>query len=133
MIGLKIRSPLSISWADAEYGLITVACSTVTVTKCQAALKTLQAFEFFKPTCLCREPHVDPECNSFRDFLFDHPCIYVVKKGESLHPIYPSPSTEINSRDVYFQLNFVFFGKKPDELCASGNQDSTPEYSIELI
>ena len=59
-----------------------VACSTVTVTKCQAALRTLQAFPFFRPTCLCREPHVDPECNSFRDFLFDHPCIYVNKKGE---------------------------------------------------
>lgn len=59
-----------------------VACSTVTVTKCQAALRTLQAFPFFKPTCLCREPNVDPECNSFRDFLFDHPCVFVMKKGE---------------------------------------------------
>ncbi|XP_056644465.1 uncharacterized protein LOC130450215 [Diorhabda sublineata] len=59
-----------------------VACSTVTVTKCQAALRTLQAFPFFKPTCLCREPHVDPECNSFRDFLFDHPCVFVMKKAE---------------------------------------------------
>lgn len=58
-----------------------VACSTVTVTKCQAALRTLQAFPFFKPTCLCREPHVDPECSSFRDFLFDHPCLFVTKKG----------------------------------------------------
>lgn len=62
--------------------LFTVACSTVTVTKCQAALKTLQAFSFFRPTCLCKEPHVDPECNSFQNFLFDHPCIYVLKKGK---------------------------------------------------
>ncbi|CAH2245051.1 jg17448 [Pararge aegeria aegeria] len=61
-----------------------VACSTVTVTKCQAALRTLQAFPFFKPTCLCREPNVDPECNSFRDFLFDHPCVFVMKKGKIL-------------------------------------------------
>ena len=61
---------------------VAVACSTVTVTKCQAALRTLQAFPFFNPTCLCREPAVDPECNSFRDFLYDHPCIYVLKKGE---------------------------------------------------
>lgn len=61
-----------------------VACSTVTVTKCQAALKTLQAFSFFRPTCLCKEPHVDPECNSFQNFLFDHPCIYVLKKGRTL-------------------------------------------------
>ncbi|KAK0168577.1 hypothetical protein PV327_002360 [Microctonus hyperodae] len=59
-----------------------LACSTVTVTKCQTALKTLQAFSFFRPTCLCKEPHVDPECNSFQNFLFDHPCIYVQKKGE---------------------------------------------------
>ncbi|KZC12899.1 GDNF family receptor alpha-1, partial [Dufourea novaeangliae] len=57
-----------------------VACSTVTVTKCQAALHTLQAFPFFRPTCLCREPNVDPDCNSFQNFLFDHPCIYVLKK-----------------------------------------------------
>ncbi|KAF6216044.1 hypothetical protein GE061_000381 [Apolygus lucorum] len=58
-----------------------VSCSTVTVTKCQAALRTLQAFPFFTPTCLCREPQVDHECNSFRNFLFDHPCIFVIKKG----------------------------------------------------
>ncbi|XP_026476506.1 uncharacterized protein LOC113382180, partial [Ctenocephalides felis] len=61
---------------------IPVACSTVTVTKCQAALRTLQAFPFFKPTCLCKEPHVDRECNKFRDFLFDHPCLFVLKKAE---------------------------------------------------
>lgn len=64
--------------------VVAVACSTVTVTKCQAALRTLQAFPFFKPTCLCREPHVDPDCNSFRDFLFDHPCVFVLKKGKFL-------------------------------------------------
>ncbi|XP_074095255.1 glial cell line-derived neurotrophic family receptor-like [Cotesia typhae] len=64
-----------------------VACSTVTVTKCQAALKTLQAFSFFRPTCLCKEPHVDPECNSFQNFLFDHPCIYVLKKDKDPYPI----------------------------------------------
>ncbi|XP_048510940.1 uncharacterized protein LOC105684340 isoform X3 [Athalia rosae] len=67
-----------------------VACSTVTVPKCQAALITLQAFPFFKPTCLCREPHVDPECNSFRDFLFDHPCVYVLKKDP--FPVEPLPT-----------------------------------------
>ncbi|KAK0173548.1 hypothetical protein PV328_006725, partial [Microctonus aethiopoides] len=63
-----------------------VACSTVTVTKCQTALKTLQAFSFFRPTCLCKEPHVDPECNSFQNFLFDHPCIYVQKKEKDTYP-----------------------------------------------
>lgn len=71
---------------------VSVACSTVTVTKCQAALRTLQAFPFFKPTCLCREPHVDPECSSFRDFLFDHPCLFVIKKGEPPRPCAPAPS-----------------------------------------
>lgn len=59
-----------------------VACSTVTVTKCQAALRTLQAFPFFRPTCLCKEPGIDPDCNYFRDFLFDHPCGFVLKKGK---------------------------------------------------
>ncbi|XP_046682057.1 uncharacterized protein LOC124368754 [Homalodisca vitripennis] len=59
-----------------------VSCSTVTVTKCQAALRTLQLFPLFKPTCLCREPQLDQECNSFRNFLFDHPCMFVTKKGD---------------------------------------------------
>ncbi|XP_063994504.1 uncharacterized protein Gfrl isoform X3 [Diachasmimorpha longicaudata] len=63
-----------------------VACSTVTVTKCQTALKTLQAFSFFRPTCLCKEPHVDPDCNSFQNFLFDHPCVYVMKKDKDPYP-----------------------------------------------
>jgi len=61
--------------------LFAVSCSTVTVTKCQAALRTLQAFQFFRPTCLCKEPGMDPDCNHFRDFLFDHPCGFVLKKG----------------------------------------------------
>ncbi|KPJ10835.1 hypothetical protein RR48_02967 [Papilio machaon] len=69
-----------------------VACSTVTVTKCQAALRTLQAFPFFKPTCLCREPNVDPECNSFRDFLFDHPCVFVLKKEKDPYPVETLPT-----------------------------------------
>ncbi|XP_076244950.1 glial cell line-derived neurotrophic family receptor-like isoform X2 [Calliopsis andreniformis] len=69
-----------------------VACSTVTVTKCQAALHTLQAFPFFRPTCLCREPHVDPDCNSFQNFLFDHPCIYVLKKDKDPFPIDALPT-----------------------------------------
>ncbi|XP_025421932.1 uncharacterized protein LOC112691756 [Sipha flava] len=57
-----------------------VSCSTTTVIKCRAALKTLQAFPFFKPTCLCREPKIDYECNSFRNFLFDHPCNFTQRK-----------------------------------------------------
>lgn len=66
-----------------------VACSTVTVTKCQAALRTLQAFPFFRPTCLCKEPGIDPDCNYFRDFLFDHPCGFVLKKGKSFSFRFP--------------------------------------------
>ncbi|XP_017888282.1 uncharacterized protein LOC108629870 isoform X3 [Ceratina calcarata] len=69
-----------------------VACSTVTVTKCQAALHTLQAFPFFRPMCLCKEPHVDPDCNSFQNFLFDHPCIYVSKKENDPYPIDALPT-----------------------------------------
>ncbi|KAF7268626.1 hypothetical protein GWI33_018275 [Rhynchophorus ferrugineus] len=69
-----------------------VACSTVTVTKCQAALRTLQAFPVFKPTCLCREPHMDPECNSFRDFLFDHPCVFVKEKEKDPYPVDALPT-----------------------------------------
>lgn len=61
--------------------LFAVSCSTVTVTKCQAALKTLQTFPFFNPTCLCREPQLDQKCNSFRTFLFDHPCLFANRRG----------------------------------------------------
>lgn len=25
---------------------------------------------------------MDPDCNHFRDFLFDHPCGFVLKKGK---------------------------------------------------
>lgn len=63
---------------------VTVSCSTITVIKCRAALKTLQAFPFFKPTCLCREPKIDYECNSFRNFLFDHPCNFTQRKGKDV-------------------------------------------------
>ncbi|XP_073999587.1 uncharacterized protein [Rhodnius prolixus] len=69
-----------------------LSCSTVTVTKCQAALRTLQAFPFFAPTCLCREPQVDHECNSFRNFLFDHPCIFVINKEKDPYPIDALPT-----------------------------------------
>ncbi|XP_055716353.1 uncharacterized protein LOC129810103 isoform X4 [Phlebotomus papatasi] len=73
-------------------GPVPVSCSTVTVTKCQAALRTLQAFPFFRPTCLCKEPGVDPECNYFRDFLFDHPCGFVQKKEKDPYPIDALPT-----------------------------------------
>ncbi|XP_055908653.1 uncharacterized protein LOC129943330 isoform X2 [Eupeodes corollae] len=73
-------------------GPIPVSCSTVTVTKCQAALRTLQAFQFFRPTCLCKEPGVDPDCNHFRDFLFDHPCGFVLKKEKDPYPIDALPT-----------------------------------------
>ena len=61
---------------------LSVSCSTVTVTKCQAALRTLQGFPYFSPTCLCQEPHRDPECNQIREFIFDHPCGIVNNKGK---------------------------------------------------
>ncbi|EGK96639.1 AGAP013144-PA [Anopheles gambiae str. PEST] len=71
---------------------VPVACSTVTVTKCQAALRTLQAFPFFRPTCLCKEPGIDPDCNYFRDFLFDHPCGFVSKKEKDPYPVDALPT-----------------------------------------
>ena len=52
----------------------TAACTTITVSKCQAALRTLRGFDYFSPTCLCKVDDVDPECNQLRDFIFDHPC-----------------------------------------------------------
>nr|XP_045582939.1 uncharacterized protein LOC123745882 isoform X2 [Procambarus clarkii] len=71
-----------------------VACSTVTVNKCLAALRTIQAFPYFQPTCLCREPHLDRECNIFREFIFDHPCIFVENKEESPYAVHALPLCE---------------------------------------
>ncbi|GAB0094871.1 glial cell line-derived neurotrophic family receptor-like, isoform E [Sergentomyia squamirostris] len=73
-------------------GPVPVSCSTPTIIKCKAALRTLQAFPFFRPTCLCKEPGVDPECNYFRDFLFDHPCGFVQKKEKDPYPIDALPT-----------------------------------------
>jgi len=73
-------------------GLELVSCSTVTVTKCQAALRTLQGFPYFSPTCLCQEPHRDPECNQIREYLFDHPCGIVNTKESDPYPIDALPT-----------------------------------------
>uniref|UniRef100_A0A0K2TY70 GDNF/GAS1 domain-containing protein n=1 Tax=Lepeophtheirus salmonis TaxID=72036 RepID=A0A0K2TY70_LEPSM len=73
-------------------GIELVACSTVTVTKCQAAIRTLQGFPFFSPTCLCEDPHLDQKCNLFRRFLFYHPCGVVKTKEEDPYPIDALPT-----------------------------------------
>merc|ERR1719195_44639 len=73
-------------------GLELVTCSTPTVTKCQAALRTLQSFPFFKPTCLCKEPRVDPDCNQFKDFLIDHPCLNAKYKETDPYPVDALPT-----------------------------------------
>ncbi|XP_043219534.1 uncharacterized protein LOC122380440 isoform X2 [Amphibalanus amphitrite] len=69
-----------------------VACSTVTVTKCTAALRTLVAFQFFQPTCLCKEPRIDPECNKYRNLVFDHPCYTVKQKDKDPYPVHALPT-----------------------------------------
>ncbi|KAK8404031.1 hypothetical protein O3P69_000238 [Scylla paramamosain] len=74
-----------------------VACSTVTVSRCQAALKTLVQFSWFQPTCLCREPRLDPQCNAFRDLLFDHPCVFIIRKDVDLHPLHYIPTCHVAS------------------------------------
>ncbi|XP_037792414.1 uncharacterized protein LOC119587789 isoform X1 [Penaeus monodon] len=71
-----------------------VACSTVTVSRCQAALRTLVIHSWFQPTCLCKEPRIDPQCNAFRDLLFDHPCVFVNRKEVDMHPLEYIPTCE---------------------------------------
>ncbi|XP_037792290.1 uncharacterized protein LOC119587683 [Penaeus monodon] len=71
-----------------------VACSTVTVSRCQAALRTLALFPWFQPTCLCREPSLDAQCNIFRDLVFDHPCVFVNRKVD-MHPLHYIPTCEL--------------------------------------
>ncbi len=62
--------------------VVAVTCSTVTIAKCRAALHTLKKFPYFNPTCLCKEPSVEPECNQFAKLIFEHPCDRGNKKGE---------------------------------------------------
>jgi hypothetical protein len=73
-------------------GLELVTCSTPTVTKCQAALRTLQSFPFFNPTCLCKEPRLDRDCNQFKDFLVDHPCLNAKYKENDPYPVDALPT-----------------------------------------
>jgi hypothetical protein len=96
-----------------------VACSTTTVTKCQAGLRTLQAFPVFHPTCLCREPSVDPDCNAFRDSLFDHPCMVATQKGRLYNLFFFGPSiiiiytveirNKIKWRKSYLSVQIILF------------------------
>ncbi|XP_066976220.1 uncharacterized protein [Macrobrachium rosenbergii] len=71
-----------------------VACSTVTVDKCLAALRFLGGFPYFRPTCLCRERHLDKDCNLFREFIFDHPCMFVENKDKSPYQVHALPLCE---------------------------------------
>jgi len=80
-------------------GLELVTCSTPTVTKCQAALRTLQSFPFFNPTCLCKEPRLDPDCNQFKDFLIDHPCLSTKYKEDDPFPVDALPTCD-HAKDV---------------------------------
>ncbi|XP_066988765.1 uncharacterized protein [Macrobrachium rosenbergii] len=90
-----------------------VACSTVTVSRCQAALRTLVVFPWFQPTCLCREPRLDPQCNAFRDLLFDHPCVFVSRKDVDMHPMLQIPTCEraanICMDNAYCKQRLEFF------------------------
>ncbi len=61
-----------------------VTCSTDVSVKCKATLQTLVRFPYFTPTCLCKEPKIAPECNQFRDLVFDHPCLKADQTGESV-------------------------------------------------
>ncbi|CAG7726201.1 unnamed protein product [Allacma fusca] len=71
-----------------------VACSTVTITKCQAALRTLQAFPYFSPVCLCPTPTSDPACSTFRDYLFDHPCTTAKERDKDPYPVDALPTCD---------------------------------------
>ncbi|ODN01101.1 GDNF family receptor alpha-like, partial [Orchesella cincta] len=101
-----------------------VACSTVTITKCQAALRTLQAFPYFFPTCLCREPSSDPACNTFRDYLFDHPCSIVAEKEKDPYPVHALPTCDYaldvckkENKCIKLYRDFQTHCKQSDDKC----------------
>ncbi|XP_069187341.1 uncharacterized protein [Procambarus clarkii] len=53
-----------------------VACATVTPGKCKLLLKTLGTFDYLT-SCSCAEPHIDFNCYTFRETIFNHPCSLV--------------------------------------------------------
>lgn len=86
---------------------VSVSCSTITVSKCQIALKTLRAFPFFSPECLCNSMQAEPECNQFRDLVFRHPCEKVIdSKGKEIISLMgPFRNQFLNGSFFYFQSN----------------------------
>ncbi|XP_069995693.1 uncharacterized protein [Penaeus vannamei] len=82
-------------YSEIVFSAMVIACSTVTVSRCQAALRTLALFPWFQPTCLCREPSLDAQCNIFRDLVFDHPCVFVNRKEVDMHPLHYIPTCEL--------------------------------------
>ncbi|XP_070001099.1 uncharacterized protein [Penaeus vannamei] len=70
-----------------------MACATVTPSKCKQLLRTLSTFEYLS-SCSCSEPNVDFTCYTFRETIFNHPCLSV-DTDEKSH------STMPNCRDAY--------------------------------
>ncbi|XP_037071201.1 uncharacterized protein LOC119092341 [Pollicipes pollicipes] len=108
-----------------------VSCSTVTVTKCRAALRTLVAFQFFQPTCLCKEPRLDPECNKYRNLVFDHPCFSVKLKDKDPFPIHALPTCGYalgaclqRSKCSYMYENYVNACRFEGDTCHMSNSSA---------
>ncbi|XP_042868218.1 uncharacterized protein LOC122250711 isoform X2 [Penaeus japonicus] len=70
-----------------------MACATVTPSKCKQLLRTLSTFEYLS-SCSCAEPNVDFTCYTFRETIFNHPCLRV-DTDEVGH------STMPNCKDAY--------------------------------
>lgn len=67
-------------------------CSTLTIAKCQAVLRTLQAYPYFTPLCTC-DPLSYSDCNTFYDYLFHNPCS-LIKAEDTAYPTDALPSCD---------------------------------------
>ncbi|KAK8379344.1 hypothetical protein O3P69_019320 [Scylla paramamosain] len=71
-----------------------VACATVTPGKCKTLLNTLGKYDYLK-SCTCREPHIDFNCYTFREMIFNHPCSLVETAEE--HQTYMQTCTDADA------------------------------------
>ena len=52
-----------------------------------------------------QEPRLDPDCNQFKDFLVDHPCLNAKLKG------YPRRHHDDDGGDIYIMMKCLFVTK----------------------
>ena len=83
---LMLNIVLSIN--DKYVGWLIVDCQGKSLFQCRvmdncSLIATIFLLLVTVTTSLLQEPRLDPDCNQFKDFLIDHPCLKAKHKGET--------------------------------------------------